>query len=535
LRRIIFASEPELLIRTGRLLSSSFALLAIYLDPTQPARNIPETYAVLVTYLVYSAYLVAVPSRRPLNHPVQLIIHAIDILVLGILSVLTGELVSPFFTTYTFAVITGAMRWGLTGALSTALILNILMVAVGWSLTDPGENYTNVLIMRSAFALVAAGLLGYFATYRKDSRRRLAQLAAWPANIVADEDRWLESTLEHACAVLGDVRLLVVWNELDEPNGGLAYWHGATGEFHPIPADSCQRVIVAGTRKASFAHGRLDRLIALPTPFSHLLDAASSSHAERGAGDPALCSVRFDSPRYIGRLFVLNPGAPNDDMLSLTDIVAGRIAAELEQLSMTRELAAAASWRERGRLARDLHDSVLQDLTAASLQLKAAASGPSKALPGRIGDVNALLSAQQRRIRAFIESARQSAHAPVAPVRDQLLVFADALARQWQCRVAVDVVPQDMIVASGMATELCQLVSEATANAVRHGGASQIDVTIRTGGRALEMQIADNGWGLTPARSVKPKSIIARVHDLRGETLLVPSGAGLLLAIRLPL
>lgn len=531
-------AQPERLIGVGRLVSSSFALLAIYLDPTQPARNISEVYAILMVYLIYSAWLAAVSSQRPLNDRLHYVTHAIDIVVLGLLAFLTEELVSPFFAFFTFALITGAIRWGLLGAVATALIMMGLLVAVGWPLNDPREYYVNVLVMRSVYALVAAVMLGYFAAYREYSRKRLMQLAAWPANTAEDRDKWLESSLGHASEVLGGVRLLVAWIEAEEPVGCLVHWEGAGGTFHEVPGDDCRELIAAGEHQASFAYGDLRELLALPRSFECLVPELFAHPVRRGRGWPALCSARFTSPRYDGRLFVLDPGYPNEDIRSLTEIVASRILAELEQLSMMRELAAAAGWRERGRLARDLHDSVLQDLTAAGLQLKAAAGGRMDALPARIDEVNALLAAQQRRIRDFVENVRPSPSRSVSAVSEQLLVFAQALGNQWQCAVTAEVDPAEMTLPNRIVSEICQLASEATANAIRHGGATHVAFAIRKGKKTVEMRIEDDGRGapeLAHPHAVQPMSIRERVRDLGGDVRILPSGTGLHIAVSLPL
>lgn len=532
-----FAAQPERLIRVARLASSIFALLAIYLDPTQPTQNVSAVYVILITYLVYSASLATITSKRSLEHRSHYITHAIDILVLGILAFLSGEMISPFFAFFTFTLLIGSIRWGIAGAVVTVLILVCLLVAVGWPINDPDHFYVNVLIMRTGYALVAAALLGYFVSSREHSRKRLEQLAAWPPNIPENEDKWLESALSHASAVLGNVRFLVIWNETDEPTGRLVYWLGTSGEFHEAPADSCRQLVEAEEQTPSFAYGPLKKLLALPPELETLVGDRLFAHRASDRNRPALCSAHFVSPRYRGRLLVLDPGLPGDDMLALTQIVASRIAAELEQLSMMRELAAAAGWRERRRLARDLHDSVLQNLAAASLQLKAAAGGQPDSLISKINEVNSLLTEQQSRIRSFVESARPSPPAPEIAMREQLLMFAQVLSGQWQCDVSVDIVPGDMAAPSRIVTEICQVAAEATANAVRHGEAKHVSIAIRQDQDAIVLIVNDDGKGapeLTSPDAIQPASIRERIRDLGGEVKILPSGIGLHLAIRLP-
>lgn len=537
-----FLAQPELLIRLGRLISSGFALLAVLLDPIQPQRNVSETYLVLGSYVLYSLILTLMRSRAPPGAARHTVTHAIDIAVFGLLSFLTGELASPFLAFVSFALITSAMRWGVRGALITALILNLLLLFVGWPYDDPTKSDLNGFIMRSAYAFVAAAMLGYFASYRDRSQRRLTQLAAWPveAGMAAPGEREepsLEGSLRHASAVLGGCPLLVLWLENDEPGARLAWWDGVHRLFFDITRAQCEQALAGEAGRAGHHYGPIARTIGLPEP---IVQQLGLNRMVIPPHRPAFCRAGFASQRYRGCVFVIDPGYPTEEMLSLVEIVADRIAFELEQFAVMRELSATASWRARGRLARDLHDSVLQDLTAASLQIRLAErQHQPEALRDTLSLVGGLLQTQQRRIRQFVEGARPRAAAqPLLPLRDQLDVLADPLSRQWHCAVHIDVFPADILVPARLATEMRQIVSEATANAARHGGAGSVHVLVRRADPGLDMRIIDDGHGLAdvePIGETRPQSIRARVADLGGQFRLLETNAGLTMQVRLPL
>ncbi|MCJ8159140.1 sensor histidine kinase [Sphingomonas sp. LaA6.9] len=532
----LYALQPERLIRLARFISSAFALLAIYLDPIQPTRNAEETYAVLLAYVIYAGFLVLAPSREALNSRAHYVTHAIDIIVLGVLAFLSGELSSPFLAFFSFALINSAIRWGFAGALLTALMLDILLMAVGWPYDDPSKSDLNALIMRSCYALVAAAMLGYFASYRERGRRRLEQLAAWPIEAAGDGgEAWLERSLRHASKVLGDLPLLVVWNDREEPMGRIAYWDCFRCCFVDISHRDCARLLSSGPLQAGFHQGSLLDAIGLPEPVARNFRHDRVHIARK---KPPCCSAPFNAQRYRGRVFVIDPGYPNDDMISLTEIVAERIASELEQFAMMSELATAAGWRERGRLARDLHDSVLQDLTAAGLQIRLAMQQVPESMRDTIGLIGALLQEQQRRIRRFVESTRPSSDPEQHELRAQLDAIAYPLNRQWHCALDIDVSPADLMVSSKLSSEICQMVSEATANAARHGDAHNIRIAVRSSGKNLRLSICDDGKGMSGAGSTsvaEPQSIRARVDDLGGQFRLDTSGPGLTMHIRLAL
>lgn len=530
----LFSLQPERLIRLSRLTFTAFALLAIRLDPTRPARNVLEIYAVLAVYFIYAAALASLPAREALNARLHYITHCIDIIVLSVLCALSGELSSPFWAFVGFALIASAIRWGFGGALATAFLLIALFTAIGWPYYDPKRSDLNGLIMRSAYALVAAVMLGYFASYRERSRSRLAQLAAWPIKATADEDDpWLEGSLRHASEVLGGLRLLVIWNDGEEPNGRVAYWDGDRCTLLDFVADSWPSQ--ANSQSARFHNEPIADAVPLPAT---LLQQLGLGTIQTARGKPVSCSAPFATEHYRGRAFVIDPGHPTDDMLSLTEIVAGRIAFELEQFALMRELASAAGWRERGRLARDLHDSVLQDLTAAGLQLKIASQQKPETMQGSLGLIGKMLQEQQRRIRRFVENAQSKSDNETQVLKERLEAFSHALSSQWACMLSIQVNPADTRVPNSTLAALCQIVSEATANAARHGKADRVDVSIQVAPAGLDISICDNGVGVTDLKrkgEIRPQSIEARVVDLGGQLQLDPSIRGFLMRIIIPL
>lgn len=540
-----FFAQPELLIRLGRLTQASFSLVAIVLDPTQPLLNMEETYATLGVYVLYSLVLTILPSRAPLGAARHIVTHIIDIAVLGALCFLTGELASPFLAFVSFILITSAMRWGVKGAILSALVVNLLMMAVGWPFDDPTKSDLNSLIMRSAFAFVAAGMLGYFASYRDRSQRRLTKLAAWPLetgpeNRLDAGEPWLEGSLRHASDVLGGRPLLVLWMENEEPVARLAWWDGTHRRFFDITRAECEQALALNPIHASHYHGPLATGTGLPPTIVEKLGLDRLLIARQR---PAFCRAGFSTRLYRGCVFVIDPGFSTADMLSLTEIVADRIAFELEQFAMMRDLTVTAGWRERGRLARDLHDSVLQDLTATGLQVKLAHQQQGAELQETLGLVASLVQEQQRRIRRFVEGARPQP-APSQPpaqyqsLRERLESLAAPLSRQWHCAVHIDVVPSGLAVPARLAGEIQQLVSEAVANAARHGGTQTVHILARQADAGLDLRFIDDGRGMADAATIgesRPRSIRARVADLGGHFRLLETTMGLTMQIRLPL
>ena len=97
----------------------------------------------------------------------------------------------------------------------------------------------------------------------------------------------------------------------------------------------------------------------------------------------------------------------------------------------------AAIVRERVRLARDLHDGVLQDLTAARLMIKPLADSSTAKVKTDLQEISGILAQQQQRIRSFVRTVNPK------PAADwdfaaEFRALAATLQRQWQCEVVAD-------------------------------------------------------------------------------------------------
>lgn len=524
-RQALFDADPEQLIAIGRLLIATCALTAIYVDPTQPLNLAGVAYWLLAAYLALSVALLLVPLRIRVRRMWQVLSTACDIATVGILVHITGELESPFFISFTFLLVSAAIRWSWTGTLAVAAVLQLILVVVAASDLTDGESELNIMIMRSAFCWASVLLLGYFANYRSRSATRLRELAAWPHDIVPEQDRpWLTSSLAHANRVLESGAIIVIWRDLDQDAHCAAIWDGAQYHFVPVFADGR---IVTGLSRQRPVHelGAAERAA---------LHAGLSCVAGPIAGAwRAVFVSRFDTIRFTGAVLVADPHSRETDMSLLMRIVASRIAMELEQYALVQEFASAASLRERVRLARDLHDSVLQDLTAAVIQLDAATRDGAADL-GVLARLRNQLQAIQARIRRLVSDNRERSTRRQL-LADQLQMFVAPLGEQWGCDVTLRVEPPTLVVDETIAAEMCLALSEATANAARHGGARHVAVLFEREREGLVVSIADDGSGGGTGPVPYPASIGRRVEELGGSLAVARRGTGLALTITLPL
>jgi signal transduction histidine kinase len=209
------------------------------------------------------------------------------------------------------------------------------------------------------------------------------------------------------------------------------------------------------------------------------------------------------------------------------------------------ELRETAANRERIRLARDLHDGVLQTLTGAGLQLSSVAPSAGREAKHKLEGIRQLLLAEQQRIRAFVEGRELSPRQPHLNLLDQTKREVERIERRWGCQVLLSVTPQDAALPIDMTRQIELLLAEAAANAVQHGKASHIKITVEQAPNNIRLNITDTGSGLSgltgtytlgelAARAIGPQSICRRVAELGGALTLSTSDKGVELNVELP-
>ena len=191
------------------------------------------------------------------------------------------------------------------------------------------------------------------------------------------------------------------------------------------------------------------------------------------------------------------------------------------------EAAVRASDAERLRIARDLHDGVVQDLAGSSLALSTLASRSD-------GEVSADLEGVARSLRVSMRSLRSllvdiyppDLHATglAAAVQDLVAPLAGA-----GVRVDVDVSGDDEASAPAVAL-VWRVAQESVRNVARHAQAGRMSLTVRREDNRLVLEVVDDGVGFDPATTTGDSHLGLRaaeslVREHRG-TMEVESGPG---------
>jgi signal transduction histidine kinase len=184
------------------------------------------------------------------------------------------------------------------------------------------------------------------------------------------------------------------------------------------------------------------------------------------------------------------------DEVSQVEDNFNRMAAQLQaSLAGMRQLAeAGARQDERSRIARELHDSISQEL----FSIQALAGGLRRTLPPGSDVLPAVETMEQtagdtmREMRSLLLALR-----PVALDEAGLASAIEAVCRGYTERLGVQV-SADITAADlppSLEHAILRVTQEAVANAVRHSGASLVTVALRAGPREATLEIADDGHG----------------------------------------
>jgi signal transduction histidine kinase len=155
-----------------------------------------------------------------------------------------------------------------------------------------------------------------------------------------------------------------------------------------------------------------------------------------------------------------------------------------------------AVFEDRDRIARDLHDLVIQRLYATGMSLQGAVSMISSPdVADRVTVAVDALDETIREIRASIFALQARTEAKPARLRARILQVADEMTGllgfepTLQLDGRLDEVPDDL------ADQVLHALREALSNAARHSGASTVEVQVRAA-HELTLTVRDNGSGI---------------------------------------
>jgi NarL family two-component system sensor histidine kinase LiaS len=221
----------------------------------------------------------------------------------------------------------------------------------------------------------------------------------------------------------------------------------------------------------------------------------------------------------------------------------GQLARDLnhmaEQLQMhLRDQQQLAVMEERNRLARELHDSVKQQVFAVKMLVGSAELEVGEDTEARrvLDEAERIAGNAQQELTALIHALR-----PVALTGKDLGPALGELCTDWSRRTGIATtieIADGLSLAPAAEGEVFRTVQEALANIARHSGATEARVSASHDEGRLVLCVEDNGHGFQVAEAGRQgiglRSIRERIEGQGGTILLLSSGEGTRVKVTLP-
>jgi len=216
-------------------------------------------------------------------------------------------------------------------------------------------------------------------------------------------------------------------------------------------------------------------------------------------------------------------------------VVTRRQIAQREEARKLAEVEFSAMLAERNRLAREIHDTLAQDLNAVSMQLELARNA---ARAGGAEAVGGFLSAAHQIVRQCLASARESIWDMRSHILERhdlvgaLKTVAEQLRGGMACEIRVRVQGQPRRLAPQVENNLLRVGQEAVSNALKHARPATIDLEFVFDDASVRLAVSDSGAGFDPNQAAGGNSHFGlrgmreRVAQMGGRLTVGPGASG---------
>ncbi len=243
------------------------------------------------------------------------------------------------------------------------------------------------------------------------------------------------------------------------------------------------------------------------------------------AHGPAVVIPLITSDHVLGILMLLW-GEPTArvpaDALELAGSFASQAAVTLVLANARREHERLAVYEDRDRIARDLHDLVIQRLFATGMMLQGLSriENVPSAASDRVSRAVDELDETIKEIRQTIFALHEPVDGPTASARGRVLRETSQSAALLGFEPAVRFVgPVDSMLTTEATDHLIAALREALTNAAKHAEAKRVDVVVQIDSGDVVLVVTDDGVGISedgPGRRSGVANIAARAQVLGG-------------------
>ena len=485
-----------------------FVLLALLAMLEQhPPKEAHRAVSFLIAYLIVA--LIVTQLERLLRKRGWHLPLAFDLLALGFLMYISPSTVPVWFP-YMFLCYAAGIRWGFSLTMPLAGALSLVLVLVT---AVKGEiHWMKVFAWLGITVGTFAGGAGL--AFLGDINRRFAAQIDFFSRISStmQVDQGLAESLrlflDELAISFGVEEGLLLYRDTDLER--IFLWRLKSGESERLVPESMPL-----SRTDGFLLDDMDATIC----WNSLAGQGSGFGWDRRDARPLKSLPRLPSPaqqefkvrsfmtvafeqggQATGRLFLINGRKPfQKEDLAWLERIAMHIGPTLENIFLLRHLRARAIEAERSRIARDLHDGILQTLLSIEIQLdvlrRRVPATPEQAVAG--------LAALQQTVKNEGAELRQIV-TDLRPLRVQSADLVDLMRGFAERYRNESTVALDLLIDSAqlrapdrVCREIFQIYREALNNIKKHAKASHVVVKLSQDDSRLVLVVDDNGEGFS--------------------------------------
>jgi signal transduction histidine kinase len=520
-----------------RLILACSALAIISIDPSEPDRLVYVTYSALVCYVAYSAVIYLLALRAPLPQRSRLI-HWVDVGCYLLLVSLSSGTSSIFFFFFFYAVLVASFRWGFREGLLVTIVSAILFTIIGYATAPTGRNFElNRFLLRPIYLVGLGYLMACWGGAEIELKRRLALLKE--VNTLSNPRFGIAQTI---VTIMKRVRafyeagtaVLILGGSADAQEFRLTRVEdtkqGEEVESDAVPPALARQFLVLPDTLAAVYHTGQRFWRMRETSSCYALDVLTGERLTEGNEDCASLAVLLDAKSFmtlpliyrgrgLGRLFLTRRRSRFDqsDVEFLQQIVE-QIMPVLSNVRLLDQLASKAAEHERQKIARDLHDSVIQPYIGLQYKLAAIRNKLRSGETDITGDLEQLFDTTMSEITGLRRYVRELKDAVTG--RDEMVAALERYTEQFQENYGIDVevvCQTDLQITDRLAAELIQMVHEGLRNAWKHTEATRCVVKLDSVGGNLILYLENNNAPPeTESDSFRPRSLAERAESLGG-------------------
>jgi signal transduction histidine kinase len=494
-RQIVYARPVFILL----------ALLAVLEQP--PSREARRSASFLIAYLI--AALLVTQIERLLRKRSWHLPLVCDLLALGFFMTISPSTVPVWFP-YMFICYAAGIRWGLDLTLPLAGVLSLVLVLLT---AFKGEiHWMRVVAWLGLTIGTFAGGAGL--AFLGDRNKRFAAQIDFFSRISAtmQVDQGLAESLrlflEELATTFQAEEALLLYRDTDLER--IFLWRLKAGESERLVPESMPL-----SRTDGFLLDDMDATLcwnSLSGPGSGFgwdrRDGRTIKNLPRLPGPAqqelkvrSFMTVAFDQGNQpTGRIFLLNghKSFQKEDLAWLENI-ALNVGPTLENIFLLRHLRARAIEAERSRIARDLHDGILQTLLSIEIQLdvlrRRVATTPDQAVSS-LANLQQTVKNEGAELRQIVTDLRPL-RVQSADLVDLMRGFAERYRNESTIALDLLIDSAQLRAPDRVCREVFQIYREALNNIKKHAKASHVVVKLSQDDSRLVLVVDDNGEGFS--------------------------------------